>query len=158
MSDALVRAAVVAKLATVPGIGVVHDRERFAADQKKLRDLYTLDDKLLGWFVSRNARREVSAFVGRNTIVSHWRIQGFKAMDDANSSETALAALIDAACDAFRADETLGGAVFEISDATLDDTSKPVGLQLEKTEPVMFCGVLCHGARLSLTTSHQISY
>lgn len=159
MSLADTRAAIVARLAAVPGIGVVHAYERFAADQKKFRDLYTGAPGLLqGWFVSLGGAREVSAVVGLATQVAGWRLQGFRAIDDDGASELAFAGLIEAAVAAFRADETLGGAVFDLSDATLGAGEKPTGLQLDKIEPVMFCGVLCHGARLSLTTSQQIRY
>ena len=87
MSLADTRAAIVARLAAVPGIGVVHAYERFAADQKKFRDLYTGAPGLLqGWFVCLGGAREVSAVVGLATQVAGWRLQGFRAIDDDGAS------------------------------------------------------------------------
>ena len=52
------RAAIVALLASVPDIGIVHDRERYAANEAAFRDLYlyrsgTPEAQLRGWWVRR---------------------------------------------------------------------------------------------------------
>ncbi len=154
-----VRAAIVARLNTVAGIGRVHDYERFAADQKRFRDLYTTDDGLLlGWYVSLQSSREVGAVVGAvSTQTCSWRIVGFMALDDGAASEKQICALIETAQEVFRAEPTLGGVVWETSDAGQGE-GKPTGLQVEKIEPVMFAGMLCHNAHLSLVTTQQILY
>lgn len=67
-------------------------------------------------------------------------------LDDETQSELAFDNLIEAARDAFREDETIGGAV---ETTTVDGQA---GLQLDDSGPSMFAGVLCHHARLSLAT------
>lgn len=60
MSVAAIRTAIVARLASVADIGVVHDRERYAADHAGLKALYwspTLG-QLRGWHVRRQQTTE----------------------------------------------------------------------------------------------------
>lgn len=151
---ATIRAAIVATLQSVPDVGRVYDRERFAKNEKEFRDLYKAGDLLLGWHVRRRATRESSDALGRWTVTHEWQVRGFRALDDAGASELAFDGLIEATRDAFRADESLGGVV----DTTVlgDGPDDPAGLQLLESGPVMFCGVLCHGARLALFTRHYL--
>lgn len=145
-----IRAAIAAKLATVPNIGRVHDYQRYDQAATGMQGLYltTVDgaEQLRGWFVSRVATREDSPALGRYVAVHTWQIRGYLALADAAATEKTMDALIEALRDAFRADETLGGAV----DSTVLDEG--AGLQLDEHVPVMFAGVLCHMARLTLRT------
>lgn len=149
---ALHRAAIVANMQTVPDLGQVHAYERFAKQDAAFRDLYKSGDRILGWNVRRVSTRETSAVMGRYHGQIGWRIRGFMSIDDAAASEQAFDSLIDALRDAFRADETLGGAV----ESTLNPSNDEVGLQLDDSGPVMFAGVLCHGCTLSLTTLYTL--
>lgn len=153
MSDLLtIRTAIVATLNTVPGIGRVHGFERFAQQEKAFRELYQSGDVVLGWHVRRRATRESSEAIGCNTVTHEWKIRGFMSIADAESSELEFDDLIESARDAFRADETLGGAV---PSTVIEEGSITVaGLQLIDSGPVKFCGVLCHGAELQLFTRH----
>lgn len=149
MSLEAVRAAIVARLRAVPGVGVVHDHERYVADQEGLAALYVSGAQLLGWYVRRLRSLETSPALGRYVETTAWRIQGFMGLADADSgaSELAFDALIESIREAFRTDETLGGMV---ASTVTDDAA---GIQVEQSGPVMFCGHLCHGATLSLTTT-----
>lgn len=149
---ALHRAAIVATMQTVTGLGQVHAYERFAKQDAAFRDLYKSGDRILGWHVRRVSTRETSAVMGRYHGQIGWRIRGFMSIDDAAASEQAFDALIETLRDAVRADESLGGVV----DSTLDPDSGQVGLQLDDSGPVMFAGVLCHGCTLSLTTLYTL--
>lgn len=142
-----IRAAIAATLRAVPNIGVVHDHEPYLKTEAKLRELYVEGGLLLGWHFRRVATREVSPAIGRAIERHAWQIRGFMAFNDAGTSEVAFDDLIEAIRDAFRADETLGGAA-----STIDDEA--AGIQVEDSGPVMFCGVLCHSARLALTTTN----
>jgi len=147
MSDLpTIRAAIVAKLAAIPDIGVVHDYERFAVDEKSFRGLYLYGDRIQGWNVRRVRTQRVS---GDDSIIDTrhvWRITGYRALSDAAASEIEFDAAIEALRAAFDADLTLGGAVDTIVTPDAD------GLQLLISEPVMFAGVLCHQAVLELHT------
>jgi hypothetical protein len=83
-------------------------------------------------------------------VLNKWRISGFLSLDDANQSEIVFDNLVEAVCDAFRADETLGGLIA----GTVMDNPNVAGIQVEDSGPVMFAGVLCHSARLVLYTWH----
>lgn len=133
------RAALVAKLKSVAGIGVVFDYERYAKDEKAFRELYASGGKVLGWHIRRVARRETAIF---NEVSVTWEIRGFYGLADGEASELAFDDLIDAIGDAFRADPTLSG-VFMYP----HDEDQPVP-ELVDSGPVVFAGVLCHSARL----------
>lgn len=148
------RAAIVAKLQGIAGIGVVHDHERYAHAMDTLKALYVPagEQQLRGWFVRRVGIHEVSAGGSRRVQTVTWRIQGVMALDDASASELAFDALIETITDTFRADPTLGGLVL-----TPKPEDEDAGVQVVDSGPVMFANVLCHAARLALTTRQLIS-
>jgi len=144
-----IRDALVAKLSSVPGIGRVHGYERFASGEKAFRELYADGGRILGWHVRRVARRAVRISDAMTYQVQlDWQVRGFHSLDDAGQSELAFDALLDAAIEALNADPTLGGLVAD------NTTERAAGAQLVDAGPVMFSGVLCHGATLTLTTVH----
>lgn len=147
-----VRTAIVARLNAVADIGVVHAYERYSKDLAKLKQLYFSDDHgdVRGWFVRRPNTREFGNLQSRTIEVIRWRIQGVMALDDANASELTFDALIESVRNAFSQDETLGGRVDQCSEPGNEDGESCI--QLDDAGPVMFGGVLCHAARLGLTT------
>lgn len=151
MSLATVRAAILATLQGVSGIGRVHSYERFAKDQDAFRLLYRdTDGRIRGWWFDRLSTREVDLDVATVRRIHTWRITGYLALDDAEATGEALQDLVEAIATAFRTDRTLGGTVLDIRDMTLDDA--PSGIQIEGMEPILFAGVLCHRAQLRLVT------
>lgn len=144
---ATIRAAIVAKLKTVAGIGQVYDYERYGKTDKDFREIYAARDRVLGWHVRRVARREAPVF---NEVMTDWEIRGFMGLEDAAASELDFDTLVDAICDAWRADPTLGRAVLYPHD------NARVVPELADSGPALFAGVLCHSARLKLTTRHVI--
>jgi len=74
-------------------------------------------------------------------------------LDDADSTELTFDTLIESIRDAFRDDDSLGGLIFS---TVIDNKSNQAGVQVDETAPVLFAGVLCHSARLSLTTRHLL--
>ncbi|HYE35503.1 hypothetical protein [Methylocaldum sp.] len=150
MADAI-RTAIVAKLNSVADIGRVHAYERYANQMADLSALYAWDagsgqKQLRGWFARRVGIQESkpSEPTFRETIT--WQIRGYLALSDAAASELAFDDLIDAIRAAFRADDTLGGAV---ATCWIDDEA---GIQSDDAGPVLFANVLCHSARLILKT------
>lgn len=147
---AQIRAAIVARIESVAEVGLVHGFERFAKGEKDFRTLYAHAGQIRGWNVRRVTRAESVPAVGSSTVVNKWRIRGFMSLEDASSSELVFDGLIEALCDAFRADETLGGLIFSMA----PDGQAASGLQLDDSGPVMFAGVLCHSGSLTLHTVH----
>lgn len=145
-----IRDAIAATMLSVPDIGVVQLHERYAKASDKLREFYLspAHQQLRGWFIRRPQIVETDRIQPRSIEYVQWRIQGVMALDDANASELVFDDLIEAMRDAFRANDTLNGTVAQCALAG----GRDAGLQLIDAGPVMFAGVLCHGARLSLTT------
>ena len=144
--SAAIRAAIVARLQSVPGIGRVHAYEPYAASDAPFRELYAIGGKILGWHLRRVGRREVN---DENEVHTDWEIRGFMALADGGASELAFDALLEAIFDAWRADPTLGGLAMWPKD---EGSFVP---DLADSGPAMFAGVLCHAARLRLLTRHN---
>ena len=146
MSLETIRAAIVDKLDSIPGIGRVHSYERFASTNAKFVELYATGGQIRGWHVRRVATTQTSYAVGRWQTVHVWEVRGYVSLSDADASEIALDALVESIRAAFHADDSLGGVV--------DTCERPdsAGVQLVDSGPVMFAGVLCHGVRLKLYT------
>lgn len=152
-----VRAAIVACLQSVPNVGRVHAYQRYAARMPDLAAQYvgSVDgrEQLRGWYVSRVSRLETAPVPGRRSVTCEWDIRGYMALADADESERVFDNLVEAICEAFRADETLGGTVAATVFAGEGNGGpEAAGPQAVEIQPVMFAGVLCHGARLKLTT------
>lgn len=150
---ATIRAAIVATLTAIPDIGVVHSHERYAKAEKDFRELYLAGERILGWNVRRTATRE--RVTDRDDpdvrMEEHtWTLRGYMSLADAEASELAFDALIESVRAAFRADDTLGGTVYTCV------TDEAAGIQVVDSGPVMLSGVLCHSARLTLTTVSYI--
>jgi hypothetical protein len=157
-----IRAAIVAKFSGVPNIGLVHAYERYAKSEGEFRDLYVAEiggQKLIrGWYVRRLATREVSAMLGLSMRITTWRVVGYHGLDDPTQSEIVFNDLVEAVCDAFRTDPTLGGIVADTCDLTAGSDDKPQGVQVEDFAQVLLAQKLCHRVQLMLTTSNPLQY
>ena len=151
---AAIRAAIKTKLSSVTDVGVVHDYERYATREAEFRSLYEWPSpgggQIRGWNFRRLSTRETSPAIGRYVVDHGWVIRGYLSLDDSAATEKTFDDLVEAIRDAFRADETLGGVVA----ATVVDGD--AGAQVPDSGPVIFAGVLCHSARLQLTTRHYL--
>lgn len=152
-----IRAAIGARLLTVPGLGVLHLYERYAAQEKAFAALYMWQPpaqgaakELRGWFIRRVGRRVTEATHTADLVVTDWQIRGYMALRDGMASELEMDALTDGVIAAIKRDLSLGG----LLDAT-PPAPRTVGAQLMESGPYMFGGVLCHGVRLDWTTSHK---
>lgn len=146
------RAAIVAALASVPDMGHVHDRERYARDESAFRALYLFTpasgaEQLRGWWLRRASTREYSPNVARTINVHTWQIRGYMAFADAQGSELVFDALVEQFRAVVRDDPTLGGVCQPGGPEGEDD-----GVQVTDAGPVTFAGVLCHSVLLQLTT------
>lgn len=145
-----IRNAIAAKVAGVAGAGLVNTYERYASTMAAIKLLYVSSGKILGWFVRLKRTQRLSPTIGRVVVVHTWQVTGYMSLDDAAQSEVAFDTLIEALQHAFDADQTLGGLI----STTNAEDGGPSGLQRDSAGPVMFCGVLCHSAALSLFTIH----
>lgn len=143
-----IRAGVLATVNATPGVGVTHGYQRYAHKAHDFKALYAQGQKVLGFFITRTGWTCEQFDSATNRVVNRWTIRGFMALEDAAESEILFDQVLEAMRQQFGFDETLGGAV----DTTIVDGR--AGLQLESQEPVMFAGVLCHQARLTLSTVH----
>lgn len=149
-----VRAEIVARIAAVPNVGVVHDHEPYVSDMTRLRAAYVSqidgDDLLQGFFVRRTARERVAETKERRAVTDEWQIRGYRALSEERGSEKAFDALIEAISARFDADDYL-------IDLWLDTHAAEVaGLQLIESKPVTFAGVLCHCAEMRLYTKQRV--
>jgi len=143
-----IREAIAATLRAIPSIGMVQDYERYAKAMDQLKALYVADGQLRGWFIRREKLTEQGKIQPSSVEYTRWRIQGLMAIDDEAKSELTFDSLVEAVRTGFRRNDTLNGTVAQCS---LPDGSAS-GIQIDDAGPVMFAGVLCHGARLSLNT------
>jgi hypothetical protein len=150
---AAVRNAIVARLQSVANIGRVHAFQRYDANLQALASQYRATvgtrEQIRGWFVTCSASRQLSPHNGRLVIQDTWQIRGYLGLDDGAQTELVMDALVRTIRGAFNADQTLAGTVAGFVETGED---AQVGLQVEELAPVMFAGVLCHLARLSLQT------
>ena len=147
------RAAIVAALASVPNIGVVHDRERYAKDNAKFAQHYLFtpaggQQQLRGWWLRRAETEERSDTYGSGTTtnVHTWQVRGYLAFNDADATELVFDELIESFRAVVRDDPTLGGVCDQPPEEETD------GVQVLDAGPVMFAGALCHSALLQLKT------
>lgn len=154
MSVLAVRDAIVARVSSVPEVGVVHNRERYAHALDKLKTLYwsAAHGQIRGWFLRRERTREHGQISDSSVEQIRWRLTFVMSFDDEASSELVFDDLIELVRDAFRVDDTLDGSVAQCSVPQDGGGSLETGLQLDDCGPAMFGGVLCHVARLGLTT------
>lgn len=155
---AVVRAAIKAVLNGVGAVGIINDYERWAQERSKLATEYIYDlgggqKRLQGLFIAWRGRTEGSPGLGRSTLTDRWELRYFWALKDADQSEIAFDNKIEAICNAFRADPTLGVADVNC-DLGNDDESAPAFIQVKEKNHVLFCDVLCHHARMELFTRH----
>lgn len=149
------RAAIVAALVSVPEIGIVHDRERYAASNSAFQALYLYTppggvQQVRGWWLRRSATAEHSPNTRRTVNTHTWVIRGYQAFRDADATELVLDGLVEQFRAVVRADPTLGGVCQPGPLASDGDGAD--GVQVVDAGAVNFAGVLCHSVVLQLRT------
>lgn len=155
MSLGPVRDAIVAKLKTVPGIGVVNGYEPLATTVAALKRFYLApgSNRLCGWYVRRSATQEVGEIYERGVEYTTWRIQGYVAVGQEGQSEIQAQDLVERIRAAFRADYDLGGLVASCAGPS---SRGEIHVQCREFMTVMFADVLCHSIRLELPTERHL--
>lgn len=151
--EASIRAGIRTVVASVTGIGQVHDYFRVLNEQTRLVDEYVVatdtGSKLHVWQISLSddapyteERRPASRHA-----LGRWKfsIHGHYGVDDANASEKAWAVLVELVLDAFRADKRLGNTVI--------DSGPPQWVTAGYRQ---ISSHLCHYARIDLSVLVQV--
>jgi len=96
VSVAAIRDYLKTKIAAVPGVGVVHNYERWAADWGALVNLYVSNDKLNGWHITRRSTPESWDSMPVVERYHTFEISGIYALKDADASEKTFQDLVEA--------------------------------------------------------------
>lgn len=154
MSYPLIREQTAAILAAVSGMGIVHQYQRLSTEWGKFLNLFKdSGGKINGAVITRSGVSERQAGVGQKQTAHIMTIRFYCGLNDADASETAFQALIDAARADFAANKTLNG--------TCDTTHSgwalggPLGLNVRVIDNRMFGSVLCHFAEADLAALEQ---
>lgn len=149
-----IRAAIAARIATVPAAGHVHSFERYAKNDRQLIELFSWpgDDPrrnhLRGWQIRQQSRSEKAlTYPERSLVVFGWRIVALMAHIDEWETGIHFDDMLEDVAEAFRRDRTLGG--------LLDDgrAENQNGVQMTSSGGSMVAGKLCHVAELRLDTA-----
>jgi len=148
MSEAAIRAQIKTILEGVSGIGIVHNRQRFAATWEKFLELFkTTDKKINGCCITRDSASAERLNWDQDERTHEYKIRGYYGLSDEAATEITATALVEAICDAFRADTGLGG--------TAGDSGP---MQVLIVEPRAFGGVLCHFYELGLSVNEYVPF
>lgn len=144
MSEAIIRQKIFEIVSAVPGIGKVHDYERWAADWSKFLILFQdpATKRILGWEITRQAAPVAKLDNIEEQVTHAFVIQGYMGLNDAQATEKQFQALLEALRSAFRGNHTLNGICLDAGPVSLDIC-----------EPRTFGTVLCHYAKLTLPVS-----
>ncbi len=148
MALADIRTEIKSLLETVPGIGKVHDFERWTTDWKKFLEYFkTEDNKINGWTISRSTTEEEAQSMAVNIRTHQIIIKGYYGLKDSVESEKTFQALIESICDVLRSNHDLNGSCL---------TSDPP--QVTKVYPRPFGGVLVHVCNIALSVDERLQY
>lgn len=147
---AAIREQIKVILQGVPGIGVVHDYERWIPDWMKLLELYKdADGRINGCAFAREKREKRQATMGEtekaHIIVFH-RVMGLR---DSNATGIIFDDHLEVLADAFDDYETLNGVCRTIN-PDWGPMEGVVGLQIDAIAIREFGKVLCHYAECRL--------
>lgn len=140
-----IRGAILAKVEPIPSIGPVHAYERYTSQQSKLKELYTLDGKLIGWNLRRAGFKKTALGDAIYLMRSKWELTGYMSLEDDDQTDLKFDLLCDLVQLQLSNDPTFGGL-----------GAWPENYEINaKIEPVMFCSVLCHQAVITFDTEHE---
>lgn len=147
-----IREQAAAILASVPGVGVVHEYQRYATSWDRFMELFRHenadgDREINGWCITRTRTEEPHSTASHNQRTHTFLIRGFYGLQDGAGSELVFQDVIERICDAFRAEYSLNG--------TANDTSP---IQVEEVGADMMGNVLCHYCELSFTAEEILAW
>ncbi len=155
MSLPAIREQIKVVLSGVPGIGIIHDRERFAADWGTFLNLFKdAEGRVNGCMFSRDLRRREQQTMGETEAAHVFVIRRFMGMNDAEESGIVFDNHLEELADAFDGNETLNNTCRTIN-PDWGPMAGAVGPQIEISEIRMVGSVLCHYAECRLCVIEQ---
>jgi hypothetical protein len=147
MSESAVRQKVFEIISAVPNVGKVYNYERWAVDWNKFINLFkdTASSRILGWEICRGGMQSQKIDVIEESRTHGFKAKGYMAVNDAQASDIEFNAIIEAICNAFKGNHTLGGTCLDAG---------PVAVPI--IEPRMFGSVLCHYAELNIPVNEIV--
>lgn len=147
-----IRERIAAILASVDGMGRVHEYLRLAKNRDAFYAVFAHETaqgakEVNAWMITRNktpSERGPMQVVNRD---HHFRFYGLRAVNDAEASELVFQELVEAIQRKFDSEFTLGG---------LAINSGPV--QVLVVEHRDFSNVLCHAAELEYRVQERVTY
>ena len=148
MSLADIREQIKTILAGVPGIGVVHDYERWAVDETAmLKRFQDADGRINACEFARKRREE--RFVNGQEVIHIFTVRRIMGLKDSEATGIIFDDHLDLLAAAFQANDNLNGACMTTA-PDWGEMSGFSGLQIDVIEPRMFGNVLCHVAECRL--------
>lgn len=153
MTPAGCRQAMANLLATVPGMGVVHQRRRIIREEQAIRDLLFSGGRINGWMISpaasnttvseRNPGHTGIGVKGGGNILTtmQWQIEGYFGIDDAAGSEATFGDLAWGVADELNSYGALA----------IPGITHQLPADVEQFGYIMLAGfTLCHYARIGV--------
>ncbi|WP_010604012.1 hypothetical protein [Pseudoalteromonas maricaloris] len=128
-------------------VGTFYKKERFSKNTQELKTMYAQGDAISGGYIRLKRRKRQNPYAPRTTVAYTFDVVFLKSFVDDEDSQEHFENAIESLDDAFAGDPLLNDLVDDLDEG--DDT----GLILDDHSPVMFCGVLCHQARMRLTVN-----
>jgi len=147
MSESANRQKVFEIISAVPNVGKTHDYERWAATQGKFIEFFkdTASGRILGGEICRTGMPAEKIDVIEESRTHQFVFKYYMAVNDEDATEKLFNAKIEAICDAFKGDHTLGGVCLDAG---------PVSVEVIDVR--MFGQVLCHYAELKIPANEIV--
>ncbi len=129
----------------VPGVGRIHDYERFSAEYSKFLELFKVDGRINGFMFFRIQRIERFLAAGESEIAHVFRFRRLCGLEDAEATGIAFDDHVEDLCSAFNLRDDLN----ESCDTINPDWGPMQGMrgpQIETIDIRKFGSVLCHFA------------
>lgn len=151
---------IAANLASVEGMGIVHQYLRWSSDLDKFLSLFKHTDadgvqRINGCMIDLVSSLQHKVTLGEKERAHVFLLRGYYSLRDEAASGIEYRQLLERAVNVFDADVTLGDTCL----TTIPDwgpMSDSAGLQLMLVEPRMFGGVLCHYSECRLCAIERV--
>lgn len=144
MTDSAVRNEIKNMLLTIPGIGKVHDYERFTVDTAKFLALFkdAVSEKIFGWEITRESVK-LERIAQKYKAISNYVIKGYYALADDAGTEKTFNAVVDIIIQKF-------------IDTQIPGTQGQSLPQVSVLQARMFGSILCHYAEIRISIAYVL--